>query len=290
MTLLLLLGCQSIDLSDEWDLDRLRLLAIRAEPAEPRPGDSVTFTSLGYVPGGAAWTSVWFACVAGTDLGCSFDPSVLDGLDDLASMTPEEQAEVFAALQAAGLIGFEPGLAPAWTVPEDALAGLTEAESLEGTSATVQVTLTTAAAEEEGDTELVLRAIPISLAPTPNQNPDVSAFEIDGTALAAGVAFTAEAGRAYDLKATIAGELEEYAYVSTEGVEETRTEELSWRWYTDMGTLGGAVDVDLGEDEEPTSDTIAWTASEEGGTGVLHAVVLDGRGGMAWWSVAVTVE
>ncbi len=288
MTLLLLLGCQSIDLSQEWDLDRLRLLAVRAEPAEPRPGEAVTFTSLGYAPGGRVWSAIWFACVAASETGCSFDASLLDGIDDIESMTPEEQAELFAALQAAGLIGFEPGFAPAWTVPEDALAGLTEAEALEGTSATVQVTLSTATADREGETELVLRRVPVSLAPTPNTNPDVGTFEVQGNALAAGTSLTADIGREYEIVATLAGELEEYAYVTTDGVSETRTEELEWRWYTDNGTLAAPLSVEV-DDTTPTSDTVLWTP-DASGHGVLHAVVLDGRGGMGWWSVAVTVE
>lgn len=292
MTLLLLLGCQSIDLAQEWELDRLRLLAVRAEPAEPRPGDTVTFTSLGYAPGGAAYSAIWFACVAGSEMGCSFDPALLDGFDDLESMTPEEQAELFAALQAAGLIGVEPGFAPAWTVPEDALAGLTDEEALEGTSATVQVTLTTSNSvgdgPVEGESELVLRRVPVSLAPTPNTNPDIGTFEVQGNGLAAGTRLTADAGREYEIVATLAGELEEYAYVTTEGVAETRTEELEWRWYTDKGTLGAPLSVTV-DDETPTSDTVLWTP-DASGTGVLHAVVLDGRGGMGWWSVGVTVE
>lgn len=283
MTLLLLLGCQSIDLKEEWDLDRLRLLAVRAEPAEPRPGDTVTFTSLGYAPEGE-WSAIWFACVAGSEMGCSFDPSLLDGMEDLATMTPEEQAEFIAALQSAGLIGIQPGFEPAWGVPEDALAGLTEDEALEGTSATVQVTLTTAA-----DTELVLRRVPISLAPTPNVNPDIGTFDVDGDVLPPGAAMTASVGQTYELTATLLGEPEEYDYVSTEGVSERRTEELEWRWYTDMGTIGGALDLSFGEDEE-NAGTTSWTAPEEPGTGVLHAVVLDGRGGMGWWSADVTVE
>ncbi|MES2637943.1 MAG: hypothetical protein V4850_00610 [Myxococcota bacterium] len=286
MTLLLLLACQTIDLADEWDLDRLRLLAVRADPAEPRPGDTVTFTSLGYAPEGA-WTAIWFACVAGTEMGCSFDAALLEGVDDLESMTPEEQAELIAALQAAGLIGVQPGFEPSWVVPEDALTGLSEDEALEGTSATVQITLTTASADEEGDTELVLRRIPISLAPTPNINPDIGTFEVDGAGLPAGEGLTASAGQAYELTALLYGELEEYAYVTTEGVEEMRTEELEWRWYTDMGSFAPSFSIG---DDEPNWDGVSWTAPNEPGSGVLHAVVLDGRGGMGWWTVAVTVE
>lgn len=284
MTLFLLLGCQDIDLAQEWDLDRLRLVAVRAEPAEPRPGDLVTFTSIGYAPEGE-WSALWFACVQGSPDGCSFDASLLEGIDsaeDIAALTPEEQAELLAALQAAGLIGFQPGFEPAWVVPEDSLAGLTEAEALEGTSATVQVTLTT-----EADIELVLRRIPISLAPTPNLNPDIGTFEVDGISLAAGGGLRADAGQLYELEAGLLGELETYEYVNTDGEHETRTEELEWRWYTDMGHLDGSFDI---EDPEPTADAVVWRAPSEPGTGVIHAVVLDGRGGMGWWSVVVTVE
>ena len=43
-------GCGGSDLAQEWQLDRLRILAVRATPAEPRPGDTVTFDRLLYVP------------------------------------------------------------------------------------------------------------------------------------------------------------------------------------------------------------------------------------------------
>ena len=65
--ILTLLACEQPDLTQEWELDRLRLLAIRADPAEPAPGDVVTFSSLRYVPDAAEWAAVWIACVAGAD-------------------------------------------------------------------------------------------------------------------------------------------------------------------------------------------------------------------------------
>lgn len=281
----LLLGCQQIDLADEWELDRLRLLATRAEPAEPRPGDPVTFTSLVHVPDAAPYSAVWFGCILGGEAGCSFDPALLEGLEDLASLTPEEQAEVFASLQEAGLIGLEPGLAPAWVVPADALDGLTEAEALEGVSATLQITLTT-----EADTELVIRRLPVSRAETPNTNPDVVSLTIDGAATVSGDTVTVAAGANVDLEAAVAA-LEDYTYVTTEGVTETRTEELSWRWYVTGGELGGDGFGPPGnEDEGALASSQGWTAPDAAGSHVLHAVVLDGRGGMGWWSLAVTVE
>lgn len=281
--LLLLLGCAPSDMAEEWQLDRLRLLAIRAEPAEPQPGDTVTFTSLAYVPGDVPWSAIWLACVAGSDSGCEFDASVLEQLGDLETMTPEEQAAALAALQEAGFIGFEPLLAPVWSVPEDALDGLTDDEALEGISGTVQVTLTT-----ETETELVLKQVPVSRAATPNHNPDIGTFTVDEVAIGAGAALTLTAGQSYDLSATLAeGALETYTYRTSEGVDEERTEETSWRWYTDNGAL--AYDGFSFTDDTPEEDSLVWTPESEG-AGVLHAVVLDGRGGMGWWSVSVTVD
>jgi hypothetical protein len=278
---LLLAACQQPDLSQEWQLDRLRLLAIRPEPAEPRPGDTVTFTSLAYVPDGAEWSSVWIACLLEGEAGCNFDTSLLDRFADFDTMTPEEQAELIAELQAAGFIGFEPGLTPTWPIPADALDALTEDEKLEGLSASVQVTLVT-----EEDTELTLKSVPVSLATTPNSNPDVTSLTVDGVATDTGTASVAH-GSQLTLKATSAPE--DYTYVTTEGVSETRTEELSWRWYTDGGDLSWD-DGFLADTTDTSTSTATWIVTDDPGDYVVHAVVLDGRGGMGWRSVNVSVE
>ncbi len=284
--LLLLSACSPIALSQEWELDRLRLLAIRAEPAEPRPGDTVTFTSLAHIPveasGETPWTSVWIACLLGSGDGCTLDPALLERLEGADTLSPEEQAMLFAALQAAGFIGFEPVLSPAWPVPADALEGLTEAETLEGLSATVQVTLAT-----EGDTELVLRAIPVSLAATPNTNPDVAALTLDDAPVVDPV--TVDDDTDVTLVANVAA-LEEYTYVTTEGVTETRTEELEWRWYTDGGTLASEDGELIPEAEDTLESTVTWHTPDAPGDYRVHAVVLDARGGMGWWSQTLSVE
>ena len=60
--LLMLSGCLTQSLSPAWFIDRTRLLAVRAEPAEPRPGDLVTFTSLAVDPA-QDLLIVWTGCV-----------------------------------------------------------------------------------------------------------------------------------------------------------------------------------------------------------------------------------
>lgn len=283
MILSLLLGCQTVELSEEWQLDRLRLLAVRAEPAEPVPGDVVTFTSLSYVPGSADWSALWIACVEGDEDGCTFDEALMARLEDAASLTEEELAQLVADLQAAGLIGLEPMFSPAWTVPGDALDGLDDAAALEGLAATVQVTLST-----EADTELALRRVPVSRATTPNHNPDIGALEVDEVGVDA--SFAAARGEAYTLTARLDGGLETYTYVTTGGVEEERTEEPEWRWYAEGGQLSrGGRGPDFGGDPEDF-DEITWTAPDAAGEYLLHAVVLDGRGGMGWWTLTATVD
>ena len=73
-------GCGGSDLAQEWQLDRLRILAVRATPAEPRPGDTVTFDRLLYVPPDTTLETVtWFGCIpdGSVGFGCEFDPAIL---------------------------------------------------------------------------------------------------------------------------------------------------------------------------------------------------------------------
>lgn len=297
--LIALAGCSGAEMAQEWQLDRLRLLAIRAEPAEPQPGETVTFTSLAYVPDGLEWTAIWFACVAGSEEGCTIDPAVFEDLGNIEEMTPEELAAALLTLQEAGFIGFEPMFAPVWTVPESALDGLTDDEALEGLSATIQVTESTSCGDSGSvagtnaecvDTELVLKAIPVSRAVTPNHNPDVGTFTLDDLSVTAGASVGVTAGQSYSLEATLDdAALETYTYRNTDGVDEERTEEVTWRWYTDNGAL---VSDELGfstTDETPRSDALTWTP-ESAGSAVVHAVVLDGRGGMGWWTLDCDVS
>ena len=135
--MLALMGCGTTELSQSFNLDRIRLLAVRAavaeEPdlvlggrAEPRPGETVTFTALTYFPddqkfGGA----LWFACVPEGELayGCEVDDDALTAFDDLDESASVE--DYMAAVQAAQAAG-APRLARAQGEPararQDALA------------------------------------------------------------------------------------------------------------------------------------------------------------------------
>jgi hypothetical protein len=271
-----LLGCvEGPELSDEWYLDRLRLLAVRAEPAEPRPEDVVTFESLSYVPPGATASAVWFACLDGESRGCVEEP---EGFDP-SHLSPEELAELLAEAQGEGLIGVEPGFPPVWTVPRDALYEVDDEDLREGIVATVQIALAS-----EDELELAVRLLPVSLASTPNHNPVVGELLGNGEPLSAGV-LVARAGGEVQLSASLVGGPEIYEYVSIrQGVPalELRTEELEWRWYTDLGSLDEA----RGGKNKAVGKA-SWRAPDDPGEGVIHVVVLDGRGGMGWETLVV---
>ena len=72
--LLLGTGCSLESLSQSWELDRLRVLGVRAIPAEPQPGQETVFESLVYIPEGTELeTTIWFACLPenGSEFGCT---------------------------------------------------------------------------------------------------------------------------------------------------------------------------------------------------------------------------
>lgn len=281
---LLLTGCTVEQLAQSWQLDRLRILAVRATPAEPRPGDTVSFDSLLYVPFGEELEGVvWFACLpeSADDFGCQLDPAITEALsgspDDL---TPEEQAAIFQQARDAGLIGFEPLLPPTWTVPDDALDDLTDAEKLEGKSAVVNLTALPAGAESDADVELAYKRVPVSLATTPNANPAFNGVLVqdeagDDVEVVDGIHQVGQ-GCTYTLQPLLTeGSIEDYAFVTSDGTEETRTEEPFVTWYTE----GGSFDQEFSL--HPYLD-VEWTAPEKGFEGVVVAVLRDRRGGMDW--------
>lgn len=286
MILALLMGCEQPDFAREWQLDRLRLLAVAAEPAEPRPGDRVSFRSLVYAPDELEWSAVWVACVDGDTEGCTLDEALLERLAHADELGDAELLALLGELQAAGFVGIEPGLMLGWLAPEDALEGLDPEARLEGRSATVTVNLAT-----EDDAELVLKSIPVSEATTPNTNPELGSFTLAGAEVQPDATVAVGTLTQVDVVATLAGELESYVYVTTAGVTETRTEVLEFRWYTSGGTLE-AVDEGfrIGDDETATRSERRWTSPETPGDYRLDVVVLDGRGGMGWRSHTVQVR
>lgn len=298
---LALAACGGSGLSQPWQLDRLRVLAIQAEPAEPRPGDTVSFTSLVYAPAGVEVAgAVWFACLPqeADDFGCELDGSLLEELEgaDPDSMSEEELLALYQEAQEAGLIGFEPGLPPSWEAPAEALEGLEGTELLEGRSAVVNLTVFPAQAEggsdPSTDIEVVYKRLPVSEAVTPNHNPELTGFRVNGVGVESGGRLVVDPRYRYELEPLLTDDsVETYEYVNEEGEVEERTEEPYFSWYTEAGSFDQEYSL------HPYSEAL-WTPGEawltgsapEGGEVRILAVVRDRRGGMAWGELTLVVQ
>lgn len=274
LPLVLTTGCTTIELSQDWQLDRLRILAVRAIPAEPQPGEQTTFESLLYVPPELTLEgAIWFACLpeSADDFGCEIDSEL-----DPETATLEELLE-------AGFIGFEPAFPPTWTPPPEALDGLTDAEAEEGLSAIVNVTALPEGAEDDSDLELAYKRVPVSRATTPNHNPELTGLLVDG-ALLEGDTLIAEAGSTHTLEIVLADDaIETYTYTFDDGSTEDRTEEPYVTWYTEEGSFDQTFAL------APYLD-VEWTAPDTPGEVLLLATLRDRRGGMAWLSLRAQVE
>lgn len=279
--MLLLLGaCNLQELSQSWEIDRLRVLAVAAEPAEPAPGQVVTFSSLVVSPVDPVAAVAWTACVGDSDdeYGCG-GTSTASGFD--GAITDDLDPEAFAE---AGGIGIEPYFPPSWTVPADVLDDLDEAAQAEGKTATITVA---AIPDKEDlgaeDMEIALKRLPVSRARTPNHNPAIAGLLVDGIEVPEGGLVTLGRGQAYSLEVVLAeAGIETYSFTNSEGVEETRTEEPWFSWYLSEGSFDQALTL------WPYT-TVEYRAPDEPAAAAhgLWVVVRDRRGGMAWRSARV---
>jgi hypothetical protein len=297
-----LAACDEFEMSEEWQLDRLRVLGVRAEViggpdpvlgyrAEPRPGETTGFSSLIYVPDDQEWESTtWLACLPeDSDLyGCSPNPEALEAFealdeDQLDFKDPDVLEELLELARAAGLIGIEPFYEPLWEVPIDALYDQSEAERQEGKSAFLTLAVAPVGAEDDADLELAFKQVPVSEAVTPNHNPDIIDIEVAGQSLGDDVGFTARRGITYKLNPVLAPHhIETYAYLREDGETEWRAEQPYFTWYAEAG-----------EFDEPLSlhpfSKVEWKAPNKTGVVTLYTVVRDRRGGMGWRRVLVKV-
>ncbi len=304
---LLFSGCDGVDLAQNWQLDRIRILAISAavdqEPdpvlgsrAEPRPGENVLFDALYYVPMSEMISGAfWVGCIPESDLsyGCELDPSAFEGFNSLDENASFEEFE--AALEAAragGFIGLEPDLAPSWTVPENALEGFSEAEQKEGTNAFVNVSLLGDDVEMDAEpAEIGFKRFPVSLADTPNHNPEIIDFLVNEEALNGTGTFEAETGKTYRFTPVIPpGHIETYQYITEAGDMEYRSEEPYITWFSELGSTEAEKRSRFDQEYSLYPYTVVeWTAPKVTGTIQIYAVIRDRRGGMSWASLEVNV-
>jgi hypothetical protein len=263
------------DLPEQAIVDKLRLLAIRADPPEVAPGGAAALTALLVDPADEIGFTVWTACSPEevTDFGCPLDPSVFG--DELPS--PEQ-------LEEAGVIGVEPGFPPTFVAPVDALDDVPATERAEGVNWTVGALALPDETEptEEFDFNRVesgFKRVVVSDSPAPNRNPRITGFTVDGVPVDPGQVVVLDPGEPYYLGLELADDaVETYPYTTPDGVEEQRVEEPFAEWYASDG------EVDEFFTLHPFLDSTWVSPGAPGVEGRWWAVLKDRRGGITWVS------
>ncbi|TVQ91790.1 MAG: hypothetical protein EA397_09345 [Deltaproteobacteria bacterium] len=263
------------DLDPSWLADRPRLLAIQVEPPDLLPGETAEVRALFVDPDDELGTVIWFGCSdeETTSFGCAPDPSVLGG-----DPTPED-------LDAAGVIGIEPGLPPRVTAPEDYLDSLDERSALRGRPYTV----TALALPREGledDESLDFNQLRVGFKRAmittreTNQNPGIVRFLVDSHPIEAGQTVLVDPGEIYELDVELAEDaIETYDYLNADGEWEEREEQPFAEWYASGGQVRRATTI------HPFlySRWLAPAASDIEGR--WWVVLKDRRGGISWVEV-----
>ncbi len=296
-------GCGD-DLAPYSRLDRLRLLAMKAEPASPLPGETAALAALAFAPAGEAIAHRWswcpvpapadqgYACpldhaTAARVLGPYLDPGLAGALPSFelgaaatASLANPFSAAGLDALCAAGIA------TPDYAASVDCEGGF---------PLTVVLDLhTTAAALRAG---FVLR-LPTTAAPERNHNPAPAALLLGGTALTEPPLTLAVApDQRLELSADFpAAEAELRSIPAYEGAPGQRLERLTASWFSDHGSIetdrtsfidGETTLADLARNRFTAPAADAWPAD---GLVELAVVLRDDRGGAGWLVRRVALE
>ena len=267
------------DLSPSWLVDRPRVLAIQAEPPEVQPGEQAAFHALVVgTPQDQTSMVIWLACPPTTAGGIGFGCDIDLGDVDLENATIEEMMEL-------GFIGFEPYLMPYYTPTEDLLDGLAEGrERNEGLHVLIQVSVLpqNMEATEEIDfaeVEVAYKRLVVSESTTPNENPEIASFTVDGVPIPEGATVEVDTYQNYELSLILRDSaVAEYEYINRDGDVELRTEEPYIAWFSTGGTVNESVTL------IPYFESTWESPREAGETGTWWAVLRDRRGGMSWSS------
>jgi hypothetical protein len=263
------------DLTPSWLIESPLVIGIQADPAEIRPGETALFSSLIAQPDGSPErVNVWFACPVegdGVGLGCEFETSDDASTEDLTD------------LAAQGFIGVEPGLPPQYTAPVDLLDTLEEDERPEGVYVLAQLTsmlpeqFEDSDAFEPADMLIAYKRLVVSEALTPNLNPQLERFTVDGEEISVDTPASVKPGVLVELAVELPeSSIEDYTFLNSDGEVEDRVEEPYVTWYTTGGMMPGNVSL------YPYTQA-DWTSPDEvGATGRWYAVARDRRGGMTW--------
>jgi hypothetical protein len=272
LLLLLLASCQP-DLEKQSQLlDRVRLLALRADPPEANLEDGglpppIAFAPLGYPDGGLTFRLA--LCGPGNPFGADYDCPGSNGLDLPDLVLDASRPEVQAFLQSA-FGGGGGGLDGGINVDEPGVAQIPIGYLLERPDA----------GSDPSNRERGIYRLAVRFSGAPNHNPELLDVTLaDGGALQGAVLPLNQEIRFYPhIPDGGPGGVETYVGLDG-GVQHER---LSYSW---EATAGEVVDFrsaePIPEDPNATSD-IRFRTHETAGPVTIYVVLRDLRGGVSW--------
>ncbi len=260
------LGCAPILGGDPARVDAPRVLAVRSEPAEARPGDAVTLRALVASPDGETRTPSWSWCAATRPTAenrVAAEACLAGRRDALAALGTAEALDAVLPSDACALFGSEPapaapGEPPRRAVDPDPTGGYHQpvrVDLSEGEAALGRVRLTCAL--PDAPAEVARR---FAAERRPNANPRVLSLGLEGLTIVVG----------WD-----AADAESYLrYERSTATLEVRREVLRVDVYASGATVG-AVNVEAGRATAPVT-------LDGDGPPRVWAVLRDDRGGVDW--------
>jgi hypothetical protein len=284
----------SNDFSPYSKLDRLRVLAVRAEPPTPLPGQDCELTALTFSPDNEPVSHRW-----------SFCPLSALAKDDYRCPFPEAAAQQVFGISPAYDLGTGDEARFTNDFPIEALSGYC-ASGIDTTGFTQAVECNpgfpvTLVLEVATGTD-ALRAgftvrLPASTPPELNSNPTLTSMLLAEQELSAGTTVvTTEADAVLDWTANLAADAIETRTIPTsEGGGGRRLERLTFSWFSDAGSLDQDRTVYIdGETTLEQATRNRWTApsaSQWPASGTVHLSVVarDDRGGVGWLTRAISL-
>lgn len=279
---LVALACSACDAALDQRLaiiDRPRVLAVIAEPAEARPGAPITYTAVVAAPGGPVIAApAWAFCVAPKPP--TEDNAVSDAcLDPAAHLVAlGTQPAVTAALPTEGCLDFGPETPPGNFRPRDADATggyyqpirIDVADQVAFGLSRITCKLATAPGPVAHDYDLRYVA---------NHNPTLNPLALPRVPPDTDVTLTA---------AWPAGAAETYLYYDPRSQTlVTRREAMRLSWFATGGRL--AVDASAVAETDPATAVSTTWHTPAAGPATLWLVLRDSRGGIASQTMAVDV-
>lgn len=292
---LTLVACSN-DFAPYSQLDRLRILAVRSEPATPMPGETAVLSALTFAPASESLTYHWTWCPvvasASQNYACPLDQDTANrifapitdpsggtsllsldlGTGTSANFSNPFSVEALATLCASGLEA----------------QGFAQALDCEG-GYPIVVVVDVSTASSSLRAGFVLR-LPSQTPPPINHNPNPTGLSLAGIQLdSAPTAVAVSPGQTTDLLAQIPADASEMRPIpAAEGPPGERLERLTASWFADSGRIDTdrTVFIDGTSPLDQTSRN-RWTAPDAqhwpASTVVEFVLVLrDDRGGANW--------